>query len=238
MELHSVQDARHHRYEKIVTWGPLLVSLVFILTMASARFRPFLSPFLHENGPLELATFVAFLCAAYFGIRLAIASRRIAPWWHTTFLGLFALGLLLVALEEIAWGQNFFGFASPEFFGTYNKQGETTLHNLGSAHGKSHYLYMLFCLGGLCGAYLPKKILGDLSVPRIMVPTLWIIFILTGLEFIIINFELGWAQRGIGRKAPELIEFWVAWVSFLYCGKMRLKLQGHKASHKASYKAS
>ncbi len=233
MELQPEQDAPHHRYERIVTWVPLPLSIVFILTMASDRFRPFLSPFLHENGPLELATFVVSLCAAYFGLRFALARRKTAPLLQTLFFGLFGMGLLLVSLEEIAWGQSFFGFASPEYFEDHNIQGETTLHNLGGAHGYSHYLYLWFFLGGLLGTYLPKKILGELRVPAIAVPTLWIIGILTGLEFLILNFDLDWAQRGIGRKAPELIEFWVAWVGFLYCGTIWLKLSPCKPANSA-----
>jgi hypothetical protein len=216
-----------HWYDKIVAWGPLLVSIGFVVTMASDRLRPLLAPHLRENGPLELATFIVLAIAGSYGLRIAFAGRQAQPWWNTTFFAIFGSGLLLVALEEIAWGQTLLGFASPDYFQENNQQGETTLHNLGGAHGNSHYLYMTFCLGGLAGAYLPERLLGDLRVPRAAIPALWVIFFLTLFEFLHFALELDWAQHGVGRKAPELVEFWVACVGFLYCGEkwraLRLK---------------
>lgn len=222
-----------HWYDKLVTWGPLWVTVGFVLTMASDCFRPLLAPHLREDGPLELATFLVLAIAGVYGLRVAIAGRKALPWWHITFFAAFGTGLILVALEEIAWGQTLFGFESPDFFASNNEQGETTLHNLGGAHGNSHYLYMVFCLGGLAGAYLPKHLLGDLQVPRSAVPTLWVIFSLTLFEFLHFALDLDWAQHGVGRKAPELIEFWVACVGFIYCGEkwreLRLRKLGNPA---------
>lgn len=43
---------------------------------------------------------------------------------------LFALGLLLMFLEETSWGQRVFQFSTPNYFQTENVVGETNLHNL------------------------------------------------------------------------------------------------------------
>lgn len=225
MNDHAALRSSRPWYDKFVVWGPLFISMGFVLTMASDRFRPLLAPHLRENGPLELATFLVLAIAGIYGIRIAIAGRKYIPWWQTAFFTLFGLGLILVALEEIAWGQTLFGFESPAFFADNNEQGETTLHNLGGAHGNSHFLYMTYCLGGLAGAYLPKRFVGELRVPRLAVPTLWVIFFLTLFEFIHFALELDWAQHGVGRKAPELVEFWVACVGFIYCGEHWRKLR-------------
>ena len=214
-----------HWYDTLLTWGPLVISVFFVLGMANSRLRRHMLPHLRENGPLELATFFVCFIAGVLGLLAALESRKINPWWKTTFFTLFGLGLLFVALEEIAWGQTFFGFGTPEFFESHNQQQEITLHNLGGAHGKSHYLYMVFGLGGLIGAFMPWPQLRDLRVPRIAVSTLIVISLLTALEFIHNTFELDWSARGIGRKSPELIEFWIACVGFVYCGDKWRKLR-------------
>ncbi len=123
---------------KAMFWVPPVASVGYILVMASDRFRPWLAPHLREHGPLEMATFLLLGLAAILGLWAAISSRKTNPWWMTLFLSLFGFGLALVALEEIAWGQAFFGFDTPEYFASNNEQGETTLHNLGGIHGKSH----------------------------------------------------------------------------------------------------
>lgn len=86
-----------------------------------------------KEGPLEFLTFGLHLLAS--GL-LAVAVFR----FHATGAvvlrearGLFAiLALLLftVAMEEIAWGQTLFNFATPEPWSALNYQDETTLHNL------------------------------------------------------------------------------------------------------------
>ncbi len=84
---------------------------------------------------------------------------------------------------------------------------------------------MIFGLGGLFGAYLPWYGLRDLRVPRVIVPVLLVIVMLTSLEFIHNMFELDWSARGIGRKSPELIEFWIVCVGFVFCGEKWRKLR-------------
>ena len=51
---------------------------------------------------------------------------------------LFALGALFAGLEEISYGQHFFGWQSPRWFAEQNAQHETNLHNLfGDRPGKT-----------------------------------------------------------------------------------------------------
>jgi hypothetical protein len=233
MPRHHRLSKRRHWYDPFLTWGPWVISVVFVVGMANNRLRRHMLPHLRENGPLELATFAVCLIAGILGLWTALESRKVNPWWKTTFFTLFGLGLVFVAMEEIAWGQTFFGFGSPEYFESNNLQQETTLHNLGGAHGKSHYLYMAFGLGGLLGVFLPGRQLSDLRVPRVAVSTLIVIVLMTSFEFLHNNFELDWSARGIGRKSPELIEFWVACVGLIYCGDKWRKLRQRNNSDAA-----
>jgi tetratricopeptide (TPR) repeat protein len=50
-------------------------------------------------------------------------------WPYRWFFVLLALSCFYVAMEEISWGQQVFGWESPDFFKANNKQGETNLHN-------------------------------------------------------------------------------------------------------------
>jgi len=98
-----------------------------------------------EDEPLEWATFWAFLLAAGFNAHNALADRRRRggiPWFHV---GLAAF-CLLVALEEISWGQRVLGYRAPEFFLERNYQQEFNLHNI--VDGGLRRTLMLLILAG------------------------------------------------------------------------------------------
>lgn len=81
-----------------------------------------------EDGSIEWATFVAFVMAAGW---LALVVRRISPsWWYQGATLLLAAFCLVVAGEEISWGQRVFGFKPPDVFLERNFQQELNLHNV------------------------------------------------------------------------------------------------------------
>ncbi len=82
-----------------------------------------------EDELLEWVTFWAFLLASVHYVLSARRDRRRRgglPWFH---IGLAAF-CLLVALEEISWGQRLIGYRAPELFLTRNFQQEFNLHNI------------------------------------------------------------------------------------------------------------
>jgi hypothetical protein len=84
-----------------------------------------------EDQALEWASFYSFFVA---GGVFAIAARRrrratgTLPWF---FIGL-AVFCVLVAMEEISWGQRVFGHRPPDYFLAENFQQELNLHNMAS----------------------------------------------------------------------------------------------------------
>lgn len=64
--------------------------------------------------------------------------------------GLIAAGLLLVAGDEISWGQRLFSITTPEFIGNQNAQNEITIHNNYSVDGLIKWGYMIV---GFYGAH-------------------------------------------------------------------------------------
>lgn len=82
-----------------------------------------------EDGVLEWMTAWGFIVAAAVFAAAARAEhrkRRRFPWF-TLGLGLFCL---LVALEEVSWGQRLLGYRPPVYFLEHNYQQELNLHNL------------------------------------------------------------------------------------------------------------
>ncbi|MGH8285255.1 MAG: hypothetical protein ACRETT_05760 [Steroidobacteraceae bacterium] len=85
-----------------------------------------------KEGALENASFVLLMVSSVLCTIVARrwnadgpVGRRVALMYL-----LVAMGLFLVAMEEISWGQVWFGFGTPADWASLNYQRETTLHNL------------------------------------------------------------------------------------------------------------
>ena len=91
-----------------------------------------------EFGPVELGTATCYFTATVLALGLAARSRGVVPAGVRGLYLLFALGTLFAGLEEISYGQHFFGWQSPRWFDEQNAQHETNLHNLfGDRPGKA-----------------------------------------------------------------------------------------------------
>jgi hypothetical protein len=96
------------------------------------RFRAWMQ----EDGWVEWWTFHAFFGAGLVTVWTLRGSFKRpgatpAPrWLYRSGLALLALFCLVVAMEEISWGQRLFGLKPPEFFLAENYQQELNLHNL------------------------------------------------------------------------------------------------------------
>jgi hypothetical protein len=129
-----------------------------------------------EGGPVETGSFLVLLLiaarAGFCGIRPA--ERPLAGRWGRLLPGLLAVAALLAALEEISWGQHLFGFESPPFFQTHNRQAETNLHNLAPADlfglATNLAVYALFVFGPIL-LRLGRPAAGPLSTLRVLAPS-------------------------------------------------------------------
>lgn len=126
----------------------LIVCLAMCIPPASRRFYEWLTD---ENHPVEMLTFILALAAAVMGVRLAAALFRRRQPFAGAFYAIFALGMFFIGMEEISWGQQLFGWQTPQDWNQLNAQGETTLHNLGPFQGHNDILRFAFGFGGLLG---------------------------------------------------------------------------------------
>ena len=134
---------------------PFVVSFVYSALLTYKPTRAFALLMSEENYPVELLTFALLLAGGIYGVRLAMAARRRAlPATWTIFYLAFSACLLLIAMEEISWGQWFFHFHTPESIARINTQQEFNVHNLNGIGGKTEWLRLGFGVGGFIGIAL------------------------------------------------------------------------------------
>lgn len=115
-----------------------------------------------EDQLLEQMQFLFYLVASLIALRVAWLFRTAGITLHAVlYFGLFAV-LLLVAFEEISWGQRIFGIESPQYFVEHNLQKELNLHNLVVSAGALHKAYLLL---GLFGCFAWLGLVGNKSEP-------------------------------------------------------------------------
>jgi hypothetical protein len=117
---------------------PCLGVVIYSVSLARMTPQMFSRVFDSEYGPVELGTAACFGAASVLALGLAMRTREVAPSAVRALYVLFALGALFAGLEEISYGQHFFGWQSPRWFAEQNAQHETNLHNLlGDKPGKA-----------------------------------------------------------------------------------------------------
>lgn len=125
---------------------------------------------LAENHPVELASFVAALAASIVSFVL-LRQAHLTTGLARGFFVLFGGAMFFLAMEEISWGQQFFGFSTPESWRERNTQDELTLHNYDFIGVSFLEVYPLtFALGGLVGIALGAANL----IPDEIRPPVWI----------------------------------------------------------------
>lgn len=113
---------------RIIFWMAFVGAGLLVLTRLDKELYRFL---LDEDGPIEWLT-VAFCFAAFVGgIGVSLRRARAGFPGQAVIFGIAGVVMLLVAIEEISWGQRVFGIETPEFFETANKQRELNIHNIG-----------------------------------------------------------------------------------------------------------
>ena len=98
-----------------------------------------------EDQPVEWATVVLYLAAAFLFLRHGLRRRRV-------FDSLVGLYCLFVAGEEFSWGQRLLGLKPPKLFLEENVQQEINLHNFFGA-STHDAVFLLTVLG--YGVLLP-----------------------------------------------------------------------------------
>jgi hypothetical protein len=213
----AVQYRLSQPWIKWIAAAPILITLG--LTALSLPVFLRLHPYIWgENKLVENMQFGIYTLGAIQSLVLAWqAKKQVEKPLVWGFYLIVALGLTFIALEEVAWGQQFLGFRSPEFMKEMNVQNEFTFHNVGFLQDRTDILNLLFGLGGLVGLWAASQSrFQKIGVPPVL--TSWF-----GMILVLGAFGVG-ADLLIARKPvnysihiqTETAELLIAMVGFLY----------------------
>lgn len=93
---------------------------------------------IEEDGPIENTQAVLYFLAG-LGFVLTFIKKSKNLWYLA-----LALLFLMLAGEEISWGQRIFKVVTPAWFAHNNMQTETNLHNIGGIHQHVRMMAALF----------------------------------------------------------------------------------------------
>ena len=147
------QDAADWRIPNPVAYGLFVLPVGIAAVMAlTVLYRPLFTALIEEDHPVEWLQFGLVLGTA--AVAFGIAARLLSL--HQRAFGLLYLvagvAAIVIAGEEISWGQRILGWPTPDELAVLNRQGETTLHNVGDALGIFNLVMML---GALLAVVLP-----------------------------------------------------------------------------------
>jgi hypothetical protein len=203
---------------RVIMVAPIVVLAGSFMLLLVKATRSGMLWMLEENHPVELLTFVCLLAGALLGLRLARALRaRGVRSWIYGFYGVFAIGLFVIGMEEIAWGQALLGFETPEIFRSINRQSETTLHNIGALQGKSEWMRLTFGLGGVVGVLLfSRPRFAGIAAPPILLP--WFLLIAAHAAVDAYNdvFPIQDRFDFMMQRTSEVVELMIAGAALLY----------------------
>jgi hypothetical protein len=106
-----------------------------------------------EDSLLEWLQVVSYIAAFLLAGRSAL---RLHGWGAAAF-GLFAVGSLLAAGEELSWGQRLFGLDTPDGLEALNNQEELNVHDVVEVQGKVNLAVALASLYGLAAPWLVQR---------------------------------------------------------------------------------
>lgn len=206
---------------------PIAVILIFIVLVYLESTREFAINLLRENNLIENLTFIFLFVAGIMGFRLFfLLKKTVASNLIPNFLLFLSFLLLIVAMEEIAWGQQFFRWTTPNIFMKYNVQKELTFHNIKGLQGKSEIFRILFGILGVAGLYVQRlRKYKLISVPIILASFVFTILIVSVFDLSDDYFAISKEIKIGTHLLSELIEMLIGLVSLLYIIFLKRKME-------------
>ncbi|MGH6920020.1 MAG: hypothetical protein ACREJ0_20215, partial [Geminicoccaceae bacterium] len=142
-----IQLALEH--ERRILWVVALFPLLAVMLTVIFKLMPRLYKFLvREDSVVEWATAIVYLLAAGFALSLVLHFRRDQEWIYVLLYGILGAGMLLIAMEEISWGQRQLGINTPPSIADVNYKGEFNFHNI-----SGFPLHEAYIIVGFYGAF-------------------------------------------------------------------------------------
>ncbi len=220
-------DSVANQYHLSKTTILAIILLPFLLTLLLSLFSLPICYDLHpyfwgEGKVVETTQFIilifAFVQSLSVSWRSAVLEQKMVV---RIFYLAFGLGMLFIAGEEVAWGQQFLNFKTPDFLQAFNSQNELTFHNLGALQAQSDSLNLLFAVAGCLGIYLTfRGKISKIKVPLPLIPWIGLILALAlfgiWFQFHLGNRPLNYPAEYIFHIQTETAELLIALVGLLY----------------------
>ena len=202
---------------QVMCHGVLLTILVFIAYFLAAIILEKGYVLLTEDQLFEYWTAGLYLVSALvclLGPRVVAGTAPVTRYWLMGWGILF----LLVALEEISWGQRILGLDTPDFLVSRNLQKETNIHNLDSEGVNRLFASSVFAVAiALPSLVLLSKRLNTL-IQRYGVPLpQWELVVAFSLAFAF--FVPAWVASAPETEVLTALAF--MWFSFVLVAKWR-----------------
>lgn len=124
----AAADGVGARWAAALVLAPLVVAAAVGALFVVAR--PTFYTVQQEDHPVEWAQFALCAFALVVSVLAAVRFRRSGRPGLAVLMVLVALGMLVLAGEEISWGQRVLGLATPAELSSLNHQSETNIHNI------------------------------------------------------------------------------------------------------------
>ncbi len=214
------QERRTIHARRLLAVVPIALVVIFTTLWAIPATRD-IATGRSEANPVELLTFVFMVAAAVMAWRLGARLWRLGhPLWISALFLLLGTGALIVALDEIAWGQVFVNMFKDGINATGNEPAAIDFTGLRS---RTELFRFGFAVVGILGVYLDRwKSFRNLAVPAALLPWLVVIGVVSGFDVIGDIVRFGGTLQDFFVRSSELIEMMIAMVAVLYVNfKMR-----------------
>lgn len=187
-----------------------------------------------EYGPVELLQFGLYIFASALCFLIAARQKAAGATFIATCYALLGLACFFVAGEEVSWGQEvyeriFSGFPTKEELQAFNRQGETTLHNIYGASDYFQYAFIAISLFGIAST-LTRSFVGErrrewpLPLQHLLFPKETLpLFALSALYFVAWFFRTGFEPdlASAFRRYQEVLELCIVTALVLcLCGRV------------------
>ncbi len=123
-------SARARRAYLMLSLASFIIGCIVLLKLSVQDIYRY-KRLLGEGGILEYSQALILFTSAWIARLISKdLCKRLSMRLHSVVYAMIAFAMLLVGLEEIAWGQILFGWKTPENIAAVNAQNQTTLHNL------------------------------------------------------------------------------------------------------------
>jgi hypothetical protein len=192
--------------------------MIFTVLLGISLTREVAFWLVRENRPVELVTFVLLVVGGLQGLRLAYRARQEAESTFVfSFYVIFSISLLVVGMEEVAWGQLIFGYETPNVFEEINVQKEMTVHNIEGLHGHSEYLRLTFGVAGLVGVSVQKhRYFEKIGAPAILFPNFIVVTSLAAFDLYVDYWPIQQHFDEFINYIDEVVEMIIAITALIY----------------------